>query len=338
MQTKYSQPIVGNEKVIEFLQRLAQADQQEQLSGSYIFTGPSQVGKTSAVIFFLQSLLCKQPTIEHQPCGKCQVCWQINKSVYPDLVDVRVAEGKRDISIEQIRELINKLKLSSFANSYKIGIIHQAEKLNANSANALLKTLEEPNRKVLIFLITSDLDSLPQTIVSRSQVLRFNAVPFDLIYNYLITNHEAKRSQALHLARLAAGRPELAVELLADSGRVAKQALFADLFLSAFDQDVNARLASLDKAVGKLTGQEGVVQAQQILNIWQQAERDLWLVFYGQTDLVHYSNALEKLESLKNKITKRDLAGAQALLSQAKQYLFSNVNSKIALENVMINI
>ena len=338
MKKQSGQPIVGNEKIVKFLQRLVNVDQAQQLSGSYIFAGPSHVGKTAMASFFLQSLLCKQQTMDHQPCQKCQTCRQLVNGSYADLVEVKLEEGKRDISIEQIRILINKLKMSSFANSYKIGVIHQADALNNHSANALLKTLEEPNRKVLIFLITNNLDSLPQTIVSRSQVMQFAPVPTEVIYNHLVKHCELKRSQALNLAHLSAGRPGLAVELLENPEKVEKNLQIADVFLSAYRQDVNQRLAGLEKIVNKLAGQEGVETARQIINIWQHVQRDIWLARYQQEDLVHYSNFLSKLEDLKVKITKHDLINAQHLLNQAKQYLFSNVNPRIVLENVMINI
>lgn len=339
MKTKSNIPIIGNQRIVNFLQRLAKADQHQQLSGSYIFAGPSHVGKTAAANFFVQNLLCKQRSLDNQPCDNCVPCRQLAQGTYADLTSIEPEADKRDISIEQIRGLINKLKLSSFANSYKIGMIYHADKLNEKSANALLKTLEEPNRKVLIFLITNNLDRLPATIVSRSQVLKFFPVPVNLIYDYLVKNHEIKRSLALNLAHLSAGRPGLAVKLLEEPEKLEKNFQIAEVFLQAWHQDLNQRLASLDAVLaGKFSGQEAAEEARNMIDIWQNVQRDIWLAKYNQEDLIHYSNFAERLADLKTRLTKHDLTNAQLLLNQAKEYLFSNVNPRIALENVMINI
>jgi len=91
------------------------------------------------------------------------------------------AEGKKDISIDQIREARRHLSLSPYNSPYKFAIIDKAEAMNLDACNALLKTLEEPYGNTILILITSKPDFLPKTIISRVQDIRFRSIPLDKI-------------------------------------------------------------------------------------------------------------------------------------------------------------
>jgi len=95
---------------------------------------------------------------------------------HPDLNMLTLAEGKKQIVVEQVRELCAELAMTSYASGYKVAIIDPAERMNINAANSLLKTLEEPTDDTLLILVRSRLDTLPATVASRCQRLRF-AVP-----------------------------------------------------------------------------------------------------------------------------------------------------------------
>ena len=201
-------PLIGNGHIFEFLSKsLAK----KNMSGSYIFTGPANLGKTTAAHFFAQSLVCEDADSSRRPCGKCPACSEASKNIHSDIYLIKREEDKKNISIEQVRDFIRNLGMSSFLNSYKIGIIKGAENLNESGFNALLKTLEEPKDKVVIILTVTDLEALPKTIISRSQILRFRAVAGDIIYDELVKNYKASRSQAKNFSRLAAGRPAWAL-------------------------------------------------------------------------------------------------------------------------------
>jgi len=103
-----------------------------------------------------------------------------------DILRVSVAEDKKEISISQIRAVRKHLSLSSYGGGYKFAIINKAEKMNSEAANALLKTLEEPQGNTILVLITSAPELLPKTILSRLEVIRFKPVSLNQIYkNFL---------------------------------------------------------------------------------------------------------------------------------------------------------
>lgn len=103
-----------------------------------------------------------------------------------DVLYIVPEEGKKDISIEQIRRARKHLSLSSYNSSYKFAIIDKAETMNLDASNALLKTLEEPSGNTILILISSKPDFLPKTIISRLQEVRFKDIPLDKISKDII--------------------------------------------------------------------------------------------------------------------------------------------------------
>lgn len=126
-----------------------------RLAHGYLFWGPDNVGKKDTA-FWLADFLKTSPF---------------------DVLYIIPEEGKKDISIEQIRRARKHLSLSSYNSSYKFAIVDKAETMNLDACNALLKTLEEPSGNTILILISSKPDFLPKTITSRLQEVRFKPIP-----------------------------------------------------------------------------------------------------------------------------------------------------------------
>lgn len=335
---EFNWPLVGNDHIIEFL---AKSIANNQVAGSYVFSGPDNLGKTTVAKYFSNSLVCqnKERGEGLLPCGKCSACEQTEKEIHGDIHLVKKEKEKKNISIEQIRDFIRILGMASFLNSYKIGIVKHAESLSHEAANALLKTLEEPKAQVVIILVTADIDALPATIVSRSQILKFNPVNADIIYDYLINEYKAKRSLAKDFSHLCLGRPALAVKFLEDKEFFTSYQERAEVFLEFCEQDINQRLASVEKLIGaKPTGQESVRIAKRIIEIWQGLIRDLLLLEFDQNNLVQHLSLTSQLNKIKTKFNTGGLLALAKALSQAEEYLNANVNPKLVLENVAITV
>ena len=334
----FNWPLVGNSHIIEYLSKSIEND---NAAGAYIFCGPDNLGKTTVANYFAQSLVC-QNKVEGRgllPCGKCQVCEQVEKGIHGDIHLIKKDKDKKNISIEQIRDFIRILGMASFLNSYKIGIIKHAEYLSIEASNALLKTLEEPKVKVIIILVVSNTDSLPQTIVSRSQILKFKPIKADIIYDYLVKEYQCKRSLAKDLSHLCAGRPALAVKFLQDKEFFNNYMDRARIFLQFSEQDINGRLSSIEKLIGvKPVGQESVRIANRVLEIWQGLIRDLLLLEFDQNNLVQHSSLAEQLNKIKTRFKISDLLNLSKNLRQAEVYLSANVSPKLVLENVAVNV
>lgn len=332
---KSNWPLVGNGHIFEFLTKnLAK----KNISGSYIFSGPANLGKATAANFFARGLVCEAKDQPILPCGKCPACLEAAKNIHGDIYLIKKEPDKKNISIEQIRDFIRNLSMSSFLNSYKVGIIKGAENLSEGAVNALLKTLEEPKIKVVIILTVIDLDSLPKTIISRSQVLSFRAVAGDIIYDELIKNHKASRSQAKNFSRLSAGRPALALKFFQDEEYYESYKSGVESFIGLLSSDVNERFGAIENILGKdAKGQEAVKAAAGIIDVWQNLARDLMLMELNLADLIQHEAFIKELEAVKNKLSLAGLLNFINILKQSRKYLAANVNPKLALENVAVS-
>lgn len=321
---KYVWPAIGNDKAIEFLNRSLENDKVAQ---TYVFIGPEELGKSTIALAFAKNLQGSYDGFNS------------------DLYILNPEAGKKSIGIEAVREFIKMLNLSSFMNSYKIGLIKEADLLSEEAKSALLKTLEEPRDKVVIILLVNTEESLPATILSRSQKVYFYPVPAATIYDYLIENYNAKRSEAKDLANLALGRPLKAIRYL-ENPEVYKTYLEdAEKFLSLFSLDVNARLKVLDSIFSDRTySRQASENALSFLLMGEGLLRDLLLLNLEQRDRLQHLvliDALEKsLASLNGEVENKVFAilNQLKLIATAKEYLESNVNPRLILEQLVINL
>ncbi|PIR13654.1 hypothetical protein COV49_01435 [Candidatus Falkowbacteria bacterium CG11_big_fil_rev_8_21_14_0_20_39_10] len=343
---KSNWPLVGNRHIIDFLSK---SIANKKVSQAYIFLGPDNLGKTTVANYFAKTLLCHRVEAAIA-CGQCDSCRQfgqadredeknLSANKHRDFYLIKREPDKKNISIEQVREFIRGLSLSSFLNSYKIGVIKNAESLSQEAANALLKTLEEPKEKVVVILIAADLDAIPLTIASRSQILNFYPVKTDIIYDFLIDKHGSSRSEAKNLSRLALGRPALAVKFLKDKEFKKNYISRAQIFLDFFSQDINERLAKINEIMGAgKDGQESVRTALKAVECWRGLGRDLLLSYFGNDDLTQYEIFRQNFSLLKDKIQPARILKIIEILKEAQEQITANVNPKLALENVAVNV
>lgn len=150
-------------------QQLNQQIAASKLPHALLFAGAKGIGKRQLAEALAQLLLCLAP-VDGVVCGKCRGC-QLNKAQnHPDLIRLEPEEGSKGIKVDQVRALIEDLSKTAQQGGYKVVIIDPAEGMNANSANALLKSLEEPAAKTLLVLISHSASSVLPTIRSRCQL------------------------------------------------------------------------------------------------------------------------------------------------------------------------
>jgi len=150
------------------------------LSHAYLFIGDEGCGMFEAAIYMAMLLLCEG---EEKPCLKCHNCLRIEKNNH---LNVNVLSPSNDlIRREQIDDFIHELMMTSLEAGPQIGIIKDADKMNVSAENALLKVLEEPAPNHYIFLLTSSPENLLDTIISRTQEIRFKPIPKKYIINTL---------------------------------------------------------------------------------------------------------------------------------------------------------
>ena len=198
--------------------------QRDHLAHSTLVWGQSGLGKTEFVTMFSRFILCQQP-LKNRACGRCKSCLLNNSNSHPDLQLLAPEEGSKEIKIDQIRAVTGFVHRTSHAGSAKIVIINQAHRLNINSANALLKTLEEPSENTYLFLITNLPGQLTPTIRSRCQGLQFTAPAVETCRDWLLEKLDEDDVESV--LKAAANRPLLALDL-AVSGAVSSRQEFVE--------------------------------------------------------------------------------------------------------------
>lgn len=214
--------IFGQDQAIAALREAYLAD---RLPHGLIFSGPSGVGKATTARAMGKLFLCEKPKGD-SPCGKCDSCRVFDSGNHPDyhvitkeLIRYHDKTGKSkgiDLSINVIRgELIEKAAMKTVNGRGKVFVVEQAELMNANAQNALLKTLEEPSGRTLIILLTDQPGALLATVRSRSRMVQFVAMEEKVVQREL-TRRGIDAAEAAEAARFAGGSLGLALKWIAD--------------------------------------------------------------------------------------------------------------------------
>lgn len=159
--------VIGQKYTISMLKNAIVND---KVSHAYIFTGPRGTGKTSTAKIFAKTINCENAK-EGIPCGECNSCLNIENNA--DIIEIDAASNT---GVDEIRELINNVKIAPSFSKYKIYIIDEVHMLTQNAFNALLLTLEEPPSHIVFILATTNIESVPITILSRCQRYDFKKI------------------------------------------------------------------------------------------------------------------------------------------------------------------
>lgn len=303
--------IAGNKNIISFLEKAIAG---QRLAGTYIFCGPKSVGKTAAAEWAAAKLL-------NTPQDRLRT--------NPDFLKI----GEDAISKEGADTAINWLALSPFGGKHKLLIINNAHEMSASAANAFLKTLEEPSKRAVIILITSEPGKILPTIISRSAVFHFKPASKDEIFQFLKNEHGIL--DAKPFVNASCGKPGRAVDLIKNPEMREQASAGIKEFYQLFFGECAERFgvsARLQPAKGENIKEKISCK----IDFWLEIVRDALLLKYGLNDELTHTNDGEALHKIARLKSAGYFASLGTKLIKMRQLLSNNINFKLILENLII--
>lgn len=320
--------ILGHEQIIAHFQN---ARKLGKVGHAYILNGPDRSGKRLLAEAFAETLQCEEG--EMSPCHHCRSCKQAESKNNPDIIDVR-HEKPNTISVDDIRtQVVNTVDVRPYACRYKVYLIDEAEKMNAQAQNALLKTIEEPPSYVVILLLTNNADLFLPTILSRCVRLDLTAVPDEKIREFLMKQHQVPDYEA-----------ELCVAFA--QGNVGKA---LSLATSEDFHEIRHTVVSLLKKIDRLDVAD-VVSAVKSLNDYKLTIDDffdiclIWfrdVLLYKATREIDSLTFRDELALIKKQADSHSYQGIEAIMEaigKARTRLAANVSFDLTMELLLLTI
>lgn len=320
--------IIGQEQIKEHLQNALSSG---KISHAYIINGEKSSGKEFIARVFAMALQCEKGGTE--PCQECHSCKQALSGNQPDIIKV-THEKPNTISVDDIRDQINNdVGIKPYSSPYKVYIVGEAEKMTTQAQNALLKTLEEPPAYAVILLLTSNMNALLPTVLSRCVVLNMKPVADGLIKKYLMEKLQVPDYKAEVCVAFARGNLGKAKSLATSEEfeNVKAEALALLKYIQELD------LYEIVTDIGKITEYKlDVNDYLDIMAIWY---RDV-LMFKATKD-ANYLVFREELQEIRKVAGRSSYEGIEKViraLDKAKSRLNANVNFELTMELLMLEI
>ena len=320
--------IIGHEQIKEQLQKAVTTD---KVSHAWIFHGPDKSGKMALARSFAMALQCEKHTGEG--CMECHSCKQAISGNQPDIIYLQ-HEKPGTISVDDIRRQINSdISIKPYASPYKIYIVDEAEKMNVQAQNALLKTIEEPPAYGIILLLTTNTASFLPTILSRCITLNLKVVPDKKIREFLMKEYELPDYQADICTAFAQGNVGKAIQLAEseDFNEIKNSAI--QLLKRVRDID----LYEMIEAVKQINHYKLEINDYfDIMTIWY---RDV--LYYKATSDANHLIFKDEVYDIKKQTGKSSYEGIELIikaLDKAKMRLNANVNFELVMELLLWTI
>ena len=318
--------IIGQDRPVALLQKMLRSG---IIPHAFIFYGIHGIGKHMTALMFAKALNCATATDDC--CDRCVSCDKTARRLHPDVLCIEPPADKKIISISQLRQMQEQIAHRPIEGRWKAVIIDQAHRLQTESANCLLKTLEEPPDNTVLILIADSISAMLPTVLSRCQHIRFYPLRTAEIAAYLCRSAGAAEQHAMQAAAYAQGSIARAL-LLIDDDFLALRADLAALCGASGGRDAGRahelaqRLAALHDAGG---------YALDLVRFWY---RDLLLLTAGISDtgLLYNRDIADALRAAAARETSAGLIRKLARIHQLQNNPAANLDTQLGLESVLL--
>ena len=310
------------------------------LRHAYLFTGPKGIGRRTLALKFAQAINCPEAPAPGEACGACRTCRQIADMAHADLAVVQAEVEGETLVVDQIRELQHSLALAPYAAAYRIALLLRFEEASDNAANALLKTLEEPSPRVVLLLTADSPENLPETILSRCQLIRLRPMPIESLAARMQQDWHAAADTAHVLAHLAGGRPGLAKRLLNDPDSLSQRTDWLDEHHELLPSNRVQRFNYADQMarVAPKDPKETRRIIKAMLETWSSYWRDIMILCAGSATPLTNIDRLQEMQDVSGRvdiqIAHKTLCAIEETLDRIDQY----ANVRLAAETLMLSL
>lgn len=321
--------IIGQEQIKD---HLTHAIEQGKISHAYVINGERFSGKEFIANVFAMALQCEHPD-GVEPCQQCHSCKQALSGNQPDIIRV-THEKPNTIGVDDIRTQLNRdIAIKPYSSPRKIYIIQEGEKMTAQAQNALLKTLEEPPAYAVILILTTNVDALLPTILSRCVVLNMKPVRDDLVKKYLMEELQIPDYKANVCVAFARGNLGKARQLASSEefDHIKEEAVSMLKYVQ--DMEINEMLAAVKKI------QEYKFDVEDYLDILAIWYRDV-LLFKATNDANHliFKEEIQYIKKCADRCAYEGIEDILKALDKAKSRLKANVNFELTMELLLMAI
>ena len=323
----------------------------DRTTHAYLFSGPRGTGKTTTAKVFAKALNCENGPAS-EPCNTCPTCLSIMEGSNTDVIEFDAASNSR---VEEIREVIEKVRFAPASSTYKVYIIDEVHMLSNSAFNALLKTLEEPPAHAIFILATTEPHKIPATIISRCQRFDFKPLTRDEIIDRLQTvltdvGVEASPSALSIIAQSAAGGMRDALSALDQvvsfsegaiseedallvTGVVSEQSFFA-LTEAMVEQDAVRAISLLDELIAE--GKDELRLVEDLITFF----RDLLLLQRSQqaTHLLHFITQPSQFEDFSEQVPAQLIYQMIDIFAKAQQDMRFSNHARVYIESAILKV
>ena len=338
--------IIGQDKIKEYFKAVISNN---KISHAYLIQGEQGCGKEYVARIIAKTLQCNNK-VEingiYEACGVCQSCKQAENKTHPDIITVKPLSRKKDkqkselsvdselmkdngdIGVDDIREQINSdVEILPYSGDYKIYIVNEADKLNIQAQNALLKTFEEPPKYVIIILLVENVSTLLDTIMSRAVLLRMQPVDDNILEEYLINVLGVSKYKVNLCIAYARGNLGKAKQIATneDYDEILEETL--RMLKNLKEMEVSEVIESIKK-INNL--KMNITEYLDLINVWY---RDV-LLFKATNDTngLIFKNELQAIKSVANTSSYAGIECIISALAKTKDRVRANVNVDLAIE------